>query len=93
MAKSEKVLNLGVTIEGFKSAFDRIAVERNVPQLALNDIRSFDREENSRKYWNHERINHARKIFGFVAGKRCRVQRRADCLACSLPSYPRHAIN
>lgn len=45
VAEPEKVLNLGMTIEEFKSAFDRIAVERNVSQLALNDIQSFDSGE------------------------------------------------
>lgn len=42
VAEPEKILNLGMTIDEFKLAFDRIVVERNVPQLALNDIRSFD---------------------------------------------------
>ena len=38
----EEILDLGITIEEFKSAFNRIASERNVPQLALNDIQFFD---------------------------------------------------
>lgn len=45
VVKPEKVLNLGMTIQEFKSAFDRIAVERNVPQFVLNDIRFFDSGE------------------------------------------------
>ncbi len=45
VAEPEKVLNLGMTIEEFKLAFDRVAVERNVPQLALNDLKSFDSRE------------------------------------------------
>ena len=40
--ESEKILDLGITIEEFESAFNRIAVERNVSQLALNDLQSFD---------------------------------------------------
>lgn len=43
-AELEKVLNLGMTFEEFKSAFNKIAVERNVPQLVLTDIRFFDSE-------------------------------------------------
>ena len=42
VTEPEKVLNLGITIDEFKLAFDRIAVERNVSQLALNDLQSFD---------------------------------------------------
>ena len=45
VTEPEKVLNLGITIEEFKLAFDKIAVERNVPQLALNKLQPFDSGE------------------------------------------------
>ena len=41
----EEILNLGITIEDFETAFNRTAVERNVPQLVLNDVQFFDNGE------------------------------------------------
>ena len=43
--KEKMYLNLGITIEEFKSKFNKIAIERNVEQLALNNIQYFDNKE------------------------------------------------
>ena len=43
--ETERVLNLGITIEEFKLAFNKIVAERNVSQLALNNLQSFDSGE------------------------------------------------